>query len=148
MKRKVIAAAVLFAAALVCNLFLSAVIHQLLSHSFGGINTLRIQYCLQSLFSSPKHAALFLCLQTVAGLGMFPLLFNRWGDYTGALVQITPDIQIPVPAGQYQHGSAWWLDKKEFPKTFYPVQLDTAWLKQLAQQGEADLDGKTGGIRE
>lgn len=41
-------------------------------------------------------------------------------DYKTDVYEVTKDIKIPVPVGdkQTQQGSSWWLDKKDFEKTF------------------------------
>lgn len=38
--------------------------------------------------------------------------------YKSNLYKVTPDIQIPVPAGENQCGSAWWLKQSDYKRVF------------------------------
>ena len=53
--------------------------------------------------------------------------FFRTKDYHSKTYKVTNNIEIPVPVGQKQtqHGSVWWLDKKNFNKVFGINTIDS-----------------------
>ena len=53
--------------------------------------------------------------------------FFRTKDYHSKTYRVTNNIEIPVPVGQKQtqHGSVWWLDKKNFNKVFGINTIDS-----------------------
>lgn len=55
-------------------------------------------------------------------------------SYASEVMEITPDIHTPVPAGQGQHGTARWLKKEEFDKTFEHYTLKSGDLKKYGKQ--------------
>lgn len=58
-------------------------------------------------------------------LGIFTLFFTgTTNTYKSDLMEITPDIKTPVPAGQGQYGTARWLTKKEIDRTFDHVVIE------------------------
>ncbi|MDO4557324.1 MAG: type IV secretory system conjugative DNA transfer family protein, partial [Lachnospiraceae bacterium] len=66
--------------------------------------------------------ALFIILIT---LGIITLWFSGLTKtYQSDVMEITPDISIPVPAGQGQYGSARFLTKKEINEQFEHVIID------------------------
>ncbi|WP_242865903.1 TRAG family protein [Desnuesiella massiliensis] len=85
---------------------------------------LPINECLKSIFISRQHLMLFLCLQGFVLVMAVMYFFTNLRPYQSDLVEITPDIKIPVPVGQYQHGSARWLKDEEKDKAFDSFILD------------------------
>lgn len=55
-------------------------------------------------------------------------------SYASEVMEITPDIHTPVPAGQGQHGTARWLKKDEFDQTFDHYTLKPGDLKKVGKQ--------------
>lgn len=66
---------------------------------------------------------LLLCMLAMEGIGIWYLMDNP-AHYKADLVTITPEIKIPAPMGQGQHGSARFLKKEEYEQTFASVVLD------------------------
>jgi type IV secretion system protein VirD4 len=62
--------------------------------------------------------------------------------YQSNLNAVTPDIQTPAAVGQYQHGSAKWLNDKEKDKAFENFVLDPndPQIKELLRSGYDGLD--------
>lgn len=57
-------------------------------------------------------------------LGIFTLIVSSSKSYQSDLMQITPEIFTPVPAGQGQYGTAKWLKKEQFDQVFDWVIID------------------------
>lgn len=142
MKRKLIVAAVCFAAAFFLNVYFSTVVFQLAGRCFEGINQLSLAGCIQSIAANRTHRAIFVCLQIFAALGLCLLLVSRIASSTGKMNKITADIKTPAVAGQKQHGSARWQTKKEIYKNFDVVRLDKndPVIRELIKHGYDDLN--------
>lgn len=58
----------------------------------------------------------------------FLLLFSnkRKNIYHSDKIKITDKIEVPKPVGEGQHGTSWWLDKKEYNKIFNYAIIDRA----------------------
>lgn len=70
-------------------------------------------------------------------LGCFVLITSGTTNaYQSDLMEITPDIKIPVPAGQGQHGTAKFLEKDKFDDVFDTVIID----KRKLLSGRQTLD--------
>lgn len=75
-----------------------------------------------------KFGVAFLILE---GAGIFYLFAGQVQNKVD-LIEITPDIKTPAPAGQGQHGTAKWLKEKEFDKVYETcvINQDTQEIKQ------------------
>lgn len=63
-------------------------------------------------------------------LGIITLLVGGKSSFKVDMIEITPEIHTPVPVGQGQHGTAKWLNKKDFDKVFDSVIIDSKKLKE------------------
>lgn len=63
-------------------------------------------------------------------LGIITLLVGGKSSFKVDMIEITPEIHTPVPVGQGQHGTAKWLNKKDFDKVFDSVIIDSKKLMQ------------------
>lgn len=141
MKRKTIVAAIICIVALFFNMYFSTLVHELLNKTFGGVHTLTMAYCINSIKTNQNQLTIFISLQLFVMLSVALLLLNRYGDFISNMVRVTDDIKTPVAAGQKQHGSARWLTKKEQYKTFDIAQIskNNPFVKELIDHGYDDL---------
>lgn len=53
-------------------------------------------------------------------MASFLLLFSNKTKniYHSDLIKLTDKIEVPKPVGEGQHGTSWWLDKKDYNKIF------------------------------
>lgn len=63
-------------------------------------------------------------------LGIITLLVGGKSSFKVDMIEITPEIHTPVPVGQGQHGTAKWLNKKDFDKVFDSVIIDSKKLME------------------
>lgn len=100
------------------------------------------EICLEILKTEKDAQTLFICIiGVVLIMGYFLLFSNTKDDYRAELYNVTPDIQIPKPIGQYQHGSSWFLSDKKFCED-YPIlkiNLRDPIFRYLIQQGKQDI---------
>lgn len=128
----------LFFAGTVVSVYLSSSIHFYLSHQTDTLQLLSLRNMLHSLMSDEQHLKLFGYF--VIGVGVLVMLLHYTGDksYHSKTMKVTPDIETPRAAGQYQHGSARWLTEKEKHDAFssYPLRLTDPEIKRLALFGK------------
>ena len=106
------------------NLFFSTALHLLLSRQMTILKLLPLSECFNSLFQSRQHCMLYLCLQGFILILALMYYFTNLRPYQSDLVEITPEIKTPVSVGQFQHGSARWLNDEEKDKAFDSFILD------------------------
>lgn len=63
-------------------------------------------------------------------LGIITLLVGGKSSFKVDMIEITPEIHTPVPVGQGQHGTAKWLNKKDFDQVFDSVIIDSKKLME------------------
>ena len=120
------------------NLFFSTALHLLLSRQMTILKLLPLSECINSLFQSRQHWMLYLCLQGFILILALMYYFTNLRPYQSDLVEITPEIKTPVSVGQFQHGSARWLNDEEKDKAFDSFILDPnhSLVKQLLMPEE------------
>lgn len=84
-----------------------------------NIQVITAPWKLLSYISKSEQSIIFVILFfCIIVLAIFALFITDTKTYKSDLMEITPDIHIPVPAGQGQHGAARFLKESEFDKTF------------------------------
>lgn len=63
-------------------------------------------------------------------LGIITLLVGGKSSFKVDMIEITPEIRTPAPAGQGQHGTAKWLPKAKFDQVFDSDIIDSKKLMQ------------------
>lgn len=61
---------------------------------------------------------MFIILEII--IASFLLLFSnkRKNVYHSDKIKLTDKIEVPKPVGEGQHGTSWWLNKKDYEKVF------------------------------
>jgi type IV secretion system protein VirD4 len=86
---------------------------------------LGIKNCIEIIATVDQARLLFLSFSMLCFLCIMIMLFQRDGSqYHSETMKITDTIRTPVPAGQFQNGSARWLNKKEKRTNFESIVLD------------------------
>ena len=128
-KPKLIICVLIFFAGGFFNIFFSTALHGLLTREMTKLSFIPISKCIISIFSSPQHFMLFLCLQGFMLILAVMYFFTNLRPYQSDLDEITPDIQTPKAVGQFQHGSARWLKDEEKDKAYDSFVLNPAICK-------------------
>ena len=135
---KLIICSLIFTLGAFGNLFFSTALHLLLSRQMTVLKLLPLSECINSLFQSRQQLMLYLCLQGFSLILALMYYFTNLRPYQSDLVEITPEIKTPVSVGQFQHGSARWLNDEEKDKAFDSFILDPnhSLVKQLLMPEE------------
>ena len=98
--------------------YTSVNLHFLLSKDFESMLNLNLQDIIKTLFADKRILLIFIILETI--VITFLLLFtNKTKNiYHSKTIKLTDKIEVPVPAGDGQYGTAWWLQKKDYDKIF------------------------------
>jgi hypothetical protein len=124
MKRRLIAGGL----ALLFFLWLSLVF----ASNFGLLLTGRRADCtllpsgmLAALLADPRGVKLFFLLAVGSVLLVLWMLFGRsYLNYKSDMYEVVPGFCIPKPAGQGQHGTAWFMPQKRFADYFASAQAE------------------------
>ena len=79
---------------------------------------------INTLFSEKKVFIIFCVLEII--IISFLLLFSnrKKNIYHSNTIKLTNKIEVPIPVGDGQYGTSWWLDKKDYSKIFKCNILD------------------------
>lgn len=88
-----------------------------------------------SLYKKLITIKIFILLELLNFAFSFIILWHSYW-YTAKEIQITDDIIIPERAGQNQHGSAKFANKKDFDNIFDSVVIDVSEFKKEFENGK------------
>lgn len=135
-KIKLITSVLIFLVGLWANIHFSTTLHFALTDKFDTLRWIALSECFESLVYDETHKYLFMCLQGFVLISAIYYYVANHKPYQSNLMEITPDISTPVPAGQKQFGSARWMTEGEKEKAFRCYEMD--------KEGETELP--SGGI--
>lgn len=90
----------------------------MLSNSFNDLLNINIESIIKTLINNPRVAMMFIILEII--ITSFLLLFSnkRKNIYHSDKIKLTDKIEVPKKVGEGQHGTSWWLNKKDYEKVF------------------------------
>ena len=91
------------------NLFFTAALHRMLSGQMETLALVPIGECVSGLFAQQRQGVLFLSFECFTALCCILFFTQNSRAYQSDLMKVTDEIEIPVPAGQFQHGSSRWM---------------------------------------
>lgn len=132
---KLIISVLIFLVGLWLNIHFSTTLHFALSGKFDELRWINFDECIRSMLSDEAHKYLFICLQGLILLSALYYYVANHKPYQSNLMQITPEISTPVPAGQKQFGSARWMTDKEKEKSFRCYEMNKSGDTKLPSGG-------------
>ena len=115
----------LTAAAAAISFFFAPAVFMFISKQSDKMAYYPPQRCLEILQGNKDARTLFFCSLALTALAVWMMVFSGGkSDYRAELYSVTPDIRIPKPLGQYQHGSAWFMSGKEFEEMYPRVTIN------------------------
>lgn len=99
--------------------------HLALSKNFNDLMQINIKSIIEIITTNKTVAIIFTIVEII--IVSFLLLFSnkRKNIYHSDKVKLTDKIEVPKPIGEGQHGTSWWLDKKDYDKVFKCNIIDT-----------------------
>ena len=124
------------------SVFFSTALHNILSRQMSTLAFTGFFECIGSMAADRQHLMLFICLAGFSFILSIVFFLTNMRPYQSHLRTITPDIQTPAAVGQFQHGSAKWLNDKEKDKAFESFILDPndEQMRELLRSGHDGLD--------
>lgn len=100
-----------------CSYF-SVSLHYVLSKDFESLLKIDAISIINTLITDKRVLLIFCILELI--VVSFLLLFTNGTKniYHSKTIKLTDKIEVPVPAGEGQYGTAWWLQKKDYDKIF------------------------------
>ncbi len=125
-KEMIILGSILAGLGTLFNLFFTAALHRMLSGQMETLVLVPIGECVSGLFAQQRQGMLFLSFECFTALCCILFFTQNSRAYQSDLMKVTDEIEIPVPAGQFQHGSSKWMREEEKDRIFEVCMLDPA----------------------
>lgn len=124
------------------NLFFTAALHRILSGQMKTFAIVCVWECLAGLFTEQKQGMLFLSFECFVLLCTVLFFTQNSRSYQSDLMKVTDEIEIPVPVGQFQHGSSRWMREEEKDRVFEVCTISPTnpVIKELIDTGYEGLD--------
>ena len=124
------------------NLFFTAALHRILSGQMKTFVLVPIWDCLAGLFTEQKQGMLFLSFECFVLLCTVLFFTQSSRSYQSDLMKVTDEIEIPVPVGQFQHGSSRWMQEEEKDRVFGVCTINPTnpVIKELIDTGYEELE--------
>lgn len=124
------------------NLFFTAALHQILSGQAERFALVPFKECVAGIFAGQKQGMLFLSFECFVLLGIILFFTQNSRSYQSNLMKVTDEIEIPAPAGQFQHGSSRWMREEEKDRIFGVCTISPSdpLIRELLDSGYEGLD--------
>lgn len=122
-------------------LYVSTWLHLMLLSKGQRIPSLDLETCLSSIQTSEPNRLLFLCLMAGWLLLIVSLYLVAIVPYHSRTRQLAANVTTPVAAGQGQHGTAAFLEKRQLARVFPQIELpfQDKGVIQLLKAGNRDM---------
>ena len=141
-REKIVLGGIMAGMGTLLNLFFTAALHGMLSGRMKSLALVPIGECISGLFTEQRQGMLFLAFEGFVALCCILFFVQNSKAYQSNLMKVTDEIQIPVPVGQYQHGSSRWMREEEKDKVFQVCMINPTdpIIRQLIDTGYEGLD--------
>lgn len=142
MKKKLPAIIFLSIIAAAVSVMLSPPIYVMISQHEKKLKYLPPGACLQILRTKKDSITIFFGMLLIFAILIYFMAMGKSNDNKAELYNVTPEIAIPKPSGQKQHGSAWFISNKKFCKDYPPIKLNlkNPLFEYLLAEGKKDFD--------
>lgn len=98
--------------------------HFILSKNFNSLFNINISTIINTLINERRVFIIFCAIELII-VTLLLLFSNRKKNiYHSNTIKLTNKIEVPIPIGDGQYGTSWWLDKKDYSKIFKCNILD------------------------
>lgn len=122
LNKKIVTLLIAFIISIVLSAVISTCLHLIFTKRPEEILGLNANLIVNSLITEPQNMQMFIIIVIAFMMLAFVSIFKvfKLNNYLAKTYKVTPEIEIPMPVGknQTQHGSAWWLEEKNYKKNF------------------------------
>ena len=103
---------------------------------------------ISGVFGGEKPRKLYLLLEALVVLLCVVYFVCAERTYQADTYKVTDNISVPVPSGQGQHGTAWFMSNKEKHSMYHFVEISqsNAVIKSLMEQGRKRFEAVENGV--
>lgn len=103
---------------------------------------------ISGVFGREKPRKLYLLLEALVVLLCVVYFVCAERTYQTDTYKVTDNISVPVPSGQGQHGTAWFMSDKEKHSTYHFIEISqsNAVIKALMEQGRKRFEAVENGV--
>lgn len=132
----------IFIVGVLIAVYLASLLNLVFSNQISRESLFGLTYIqsIKNIFEDTRTGQLFLIMSALILLVAASMPFTMAREIKSELIKITPDIKIPTPAGQNQHGSAWFADKDKYDESFafHDLKNKNYIIAKLIRDGKAD----------
>lgn len=115
--RRILIIIALIVSIVVCAYF-SVSLHFILSKQFDDLLQINVKLIINTIRNNPRVAIIFVISEIIIA-SLLLLFSNKTKNiYHSDKVRLTDKIEVPKPVGEGQHGTSWWLNRKDYDKVF------------------------------
>ncbi|MGJ0847787.1 hypothetical protein ACR77J_13940 [Tissierella praeacuta] len=130
----------------IIGVYVSVNLHILLSSQKVDLNIFKIRDGIEIIKNDSRALKLFCCFELLILVSSIFYFVTDSKTYKSELIQITPEISIPIEAGQKQFGSARFMKEGEKRKAFTRIEIrQDKRIKDLLNHGYDDIKNLEGG---
>ncbi len=122
-KYKLIMCAFIMAVGSIGALLMANMVHESILYHNLQTSLFNIPALIGNLISNERARFLFWSFESVVALCCVAYFFCSQKPYQANTYKVTSDIEVPVPYGQGQHGTAWFLSEKEKSKVYDYIDI-------------------------
>lgn len=138
---KLVISVLLFTLGTMGAIFISSYLHIFLSKGLENIRLIELKEATTIIKLNTKARHLFIAFELAILLISVFYYFMKDNFYESELIEITPKIKIPKPAGQMQFGSARFIDNNDIEKLFTVSRIKNkdSLIKELLKFGDNEF---------
>lgn len=102
----------------------------------------------QKILYKEPCGLLFLLSECILLMTVIMCVIKMDTELRSDMYQVTDRISIPIPSGEYQQGSAWFLSKKDYGRAFGAHEIDpnNRTIRLLLKEGKKDFEEIENGV--
>ncbi len=140
MKKRIIFAIILFVLLCAVCLPVAYYLHAVLSRQTLDLS-FRLGRIVSGVFHTPMLLRLWLLMCALCALFcIWAIVGSSYLSYKNGMYQVTPSIPVPLPAGNGEYGTAWWMSNWQLRQSFAEIHIPKDCLAELLCPGEMEYN--------
>ena len=140
MKKRLIFAIILFVLLCAVCLPVAYYLHAVLSRQTLDLS-FQLGRIVSGVFHTPMLLRLWLLMCALCALFcVWAIVGSSYLSYKNGMYQVTPLIPVPLPAGNGEYGTAWWMSERQLRQSFAEIHIPKDCLAELLRSGEMEYN--------